>query len=118
MAHLQNDIVSACTANAQAIYDANGQAKQDYLEVASTCDTGASTPSIEQLEASFSVKEEKDIEIPPIETLKSDINRSAHDLSAKIDQYRASGKQSVDDGLHVSYVLFVHFLCNFSDIRL
>jgi hypothetical protein len=110
MAHLQNEIVSACTKNAQAIYDANGKANRDHLAVDGNCDTGASTPSLEQVTTSVSVTEPKEAlgtenEQVPLETLKNDIDRSAHDLSTKIDEYNASGKHSVDDSLHVSYCL-------------
>lgn len=111
MAHLQNEIVSACTKNAQAIYDANGKANRDHLAVDGNCDTGASTPSLEQVTTSVSVTEPKEAlgtenEQVPLETLKNDIDRSAHDLSTKIDEYNASGKHSVDDSLHVSYCLW------------
>ncbi|KAI9284031.1 hypothetical protein BC943DRAFT_326878 [Umbelopsis sp. AD052] len=107
MAHLQNDIVSACTRNAQAMYDSVGT--QDSLTAGNNCDTRASTPSMEQVTASVEVKEadstkEFEAEEPSLDMLITNINSCADDLTATIDQYHTSGKEIVDDYLHKLYV--------------
>jgi hypothetical protein len=116
MAHLQNDIVSACTRNAQAMYDSVGKESQDLLTAGDSCDTRASTPSMEQMTASVQVKEansskESEAQEPSLDTLINNINISAHDLTATIDEYHASGKEIVDDNLHVSNVFGDTHLC-------
>lgn len=107
MAHLQNDIVSACTRNAQAIYDSVGKESQDLLTTGKNWDARAPTPSIEQVTASVQVKEANnttvpEVQEPPLDMLINNINSCAHDLTATIDQYHASGKEIVDEHLHVS----------------
>jgi len=97
MAHLQNEIVSACTKNAQAMYDSDGSGNHEYL--ASEIATGTSTPSIEQI--ATVVNGEGIFEIS-IEALKDDIQRCSHVLSTTIERYQSSGKHAVDDDLHVS----------------
>ncbi|KAI8577814.1 hypothetical protein K450DRAFT_250124 [Umbelopsis ramanniana AG] len=109
MAHLQNDIVSACTRNAQAMYDSVGKESQNSLTAGNSCDTRASTPSMEQVTASVQVKEanntqESEAQEPSLDMLINNINSCAHDLTATIDQYHASGKEIVDDNLHKLYV--------------
>jgi hypothetical protein len=87
--------------------DSIGQDNRDILSAGKTCDTGASTPSMEQMTASVQVNEvndvkEADAEEPSLETLKNNINSCAHNLTLTIDEYHASGKEIVDDHLHVS----------------
>jgi hypothetical protein len=107
MAHLQNEIVSACTKNAQAMYDSNEPGSRDDFKVEARCDTGASTPSTDETIPSLALVEFPDSEeaaeyhMIPLETLKSDIHRCSQDLSNTIAQYRSFGKQAVDDDLHV-----------------
>jgi hypothetical protein len=108
MAHLQNDIVSACTRNAQTLYDNKESLNRELLKVEEPlCDTGSSSPSLEQTASSLSLNdiispEATEAHMAPLETLKSNIDRSSHELSDTIQTYRTSGKEIVDENLHVS----------------
>jgi hypothetical protein len=89
------------------MYDSVGKESQDLLTTGNACEPRASTPSIEQVTTSVQVKEannttESEAQEPSLDMLINNINSCAHDLTATIDQYHDSGKEIVDDHLHVS----------------